>query len=173
MTNYCSRTILDIFTSSQLFSLLSNLFLYSWNKLSQKYPPHRHISLLKKAFEKCKPVSLFSRFCGTYFNRYVNSTNLQFNRTCNLKLQSDVDIFLDIFQIFSEQHFIRQLWPAAFKCKLCKKGVLKNSQSSQKNACVEVSFLIQKLRRFKIQVTLIKPRSDSLTSLEKLQNNLS
>ena len=64
---YCSRAILDISTSSQLFSLLSNLFLYSRKKLSQKNPMHRHISPLKKFFEKCKPVILFSKFCGTLF----------------------------------------------------------------------------------------------------------
>ena len=31
----------NLFKSYQLFSLLSNLFLYSWNKLSRKYPPAR------------------------------------------------------------------------------------------------------------------------------------
>ena len=79
--SYCSRAILDsakqtrwhlwdqnLFTSSsQLFSLLSNLFLYSRNKLSQKYPLARHISPLKKTFEKFKPASLFSSFCCTLF----------------------------------------------------------------------------------------------------------
>ena len=69
---YCSRVILDIFKSSQLFSLLSNLFLYSRNNLSQKSPMHRHISPLKKFFEKCKPVTLFSRFCGTLFQSLWN-----------------------------------------------------------------------------------------------------
>ena len=77
---YCSRAILDsskqtksnfgnenLFTFSQLFLLLSNLFLNSQNKLSQKYPPHRQVSPLKKDFEKCKPVSIFSMFCGTLF----------------------------------------------------------------------------------------------------------
>ena len=42
-----------------------------------------HISPLKKAFEKCKPVSLFLRFCGALIV-YVDSTNLQFYGTCNL-----------------------------------------------------------------------------------------
>ena len=75
---YCSRSILDstkqtkwklwdgnLFTSSQLFSLSSNLFLYSWNKLSRKCSPPQHISSFKKVFEKCKSLGLFLRFCGT------------------------------------------------------------------------------------------------------------
>ena len=54
------------------FPLLSNSFSYSGNKLHRKYSPFpdRHISLLKMAFEKCKPVSLLSRFCGTLLQSF-------------------------------------------------------------------------------------------------------
>ena len=73
---YCSRTILGIFTSSQLFLLLSNLFLYSWNNLFQKYSPQRHISPLERSFKNESPWAYFRGFAILYFNRYVDSPNL-------------------------------------------------------------------------------------------------
>ena len=64
----------------KLVCVIFTLILSSRNNLSRKYPPPMHISPLspltsilayisplKKAFEKCKPVSLFSRFYGTSF----------------------------------------------------------------------------------------------------------
>ena len=57
-------------------------------------------------------------------------------------------MLLDIFQIFSEQLFIRQLWMAALVYKLSyfekqalwKKVFLKALQSSQENTCFTVFF---------------------------------
>ena len=65
-------------------------------------------------------------------------------------LQSDADMLLNIFQIFSEQLFTRQLKPATVihklsyfdKQSLATKVFLKTSQSPQKNTRVGVSFLI-------------------------------
>ena len=69
----------NLFTYSQLASLLSNLFLYSRNKLSRKQPRPGILAHLKKASQNCKPGSLFSRFCGfPSFNRYVGQLIFSF-----------------------------------------------------------------------------------------------
>ena len=96
-------------------------------------------------------ISSFRDFAVPYFNRYVDSTNLSFTELVTYRnLQFDVDMLLDIFQIFSEQLFTRQLQPATViqklpyfeKQTLAKKLLSKISQSSQKSTCVGVSFLI-------------------------------
>ena len=115
---YCSRTILDMFISSQLFHFYLIHF-YSHGISSSKNTLCIGIlAHLKRPLKNVSPWAYFRGFAVPYFNRYVDLTNLQFNRTCNLKLQSDVDMLLDIFEKFSEQLFIRQLWPASIKCKL-------------------------------------------------------
>ena len=86
---YCSTTILDctikqneifeirIFSHPlNFFSLLSNLILYSQNKLSRKYLLSQHISPLKRPLKNVSPWTCFRGFSVTYFNCFVDSTNL-------------------------------------------------------------------------------------------------
>ena len=58
----------NVFKSYQLFALLSNLFL-SHGIGSPKNTAYPGIlgHFKSKNFEKCNPVSLFLRFCGTLF----------------------------------------------------------------------------------------------------------
>ena len=86
----------------------------------------------------------FPAFAVPYFNRYVDSINLWLYRTCNLTiLQSNADMTLDIFQIFSEQLFTRQLQPVTVIHKLSyvekqslAKVVLKNfTKFTEKHVC--------------------------------------
>ena len=78
--NWADKCLLLKHEPHVIVCAIFTLFLSPRNKPSRKYPLHRHISLfspltsilahispLKKAIEKCKPVSLFSRFCSTLF----------------------------------------------------------------------------------------------------------
>ena len=111
---------------------------------SPKNTPHPGISGNLKKPLKNITLSLFSRFCGTLFDCFVDSTNLWLYGTCNL--QSSADMLLDISQIFLEKLFIKQLCTAAviykplYFEKQTQKAFLKASQSSQENTCVRVSF---------------------------------
>ena len=131
-----SWTILYIFASSQLFSLSYNLVLYSRNKLSQKYPPHQHISPLQKAFEKCKPVSLFSRICDILFQSSCGfKQSLVLRKTVNItKFAIRCRYALNFFQIFSEQFLLGNCGPPLsyvsfhiLRNSRLQKGALKNS----------------------------------------------
>ena len=94
-------------------------------RISSSGNTHRHASSpLGKTFEKYKHMRLFSRFCGQYFNRYVDSINFQLYETSTililnwflmvslehistrLKLHYNADMLLRSFQIFSGQLFI-------------------------------------------------------------------
>ena len=71
----------------------------------------------------------------------MDSTNLLLYGTCNL--QSDAYMILNIFQTFSEQLFIRQVWTATLIYKLPyfeKQVFLKASKSSQETPMLESLF---------------------------------
>ena len=123
----------------KLVCVIFTLFLSSRHKLSRKYPPPRHISHLtlltgilahisplKKAFEKCKPVSLFSRFWGTSFliAMWIQPT-FSFTELVTCKLKA--------FMFWETVAF--------------QKGILQNvihrKRHSQENTCVGVCFLIK------------------------------
>ena len=140
---------MNLFTSSRHFSLLFNLFLYVRNMVSLKHPRIGILAHLKRALKNVSPWAYFCGFMVPCFNRNAVLTNLQSYGTCNLtNLQPNTDMLPDIFKIFSEQLVTRQLWPAAiiykvWKTVACKKGVITNSQSSQKKSCVGLCFLMK------------------------------
>ena len=151
-------------TSSQTSPLLSCLFLHSSNKLFGNYPPHEHISLIKKVFEKCNPWVYFRvlrflisvatciqtmvsftellQYCTEWLlsnsfrpwqvqsvieNRRSWSQNFRnipekhsrwSTTNCRLSTCNFTKAALRIFQIFSKQLIVRQLWATAIIYKL-------------------------------------------------------
>ena len=82
---YLHKTLkLESFRFSQLFSLLSNLFLY-WRKSFLRNTTHPKMLAHLKRFLKDVSLSAYIRdFAVPYYNNCVDSTNLYFYETCNL-----------------------------------------------------------------------------------------
>ena len=88
--------------------------------------------MLKKAFEKCKPSSLFSRFCGTLLESLYGFNQALVLRNFYLKSCNPIQICSWIFsKHFQNNFFIRELWTAAIIYKILRNSRLQKRCSKK------------------------------------------